>query len=426
MARRVTGLIMKNNIEPSVSAPLDGRQLVKTKAELYESGSFPKHYNGMIVSTKDDGRPYVLIGDPTVEASWKKMLLAGDSDVTVDLSGYAKTEDLPTKTSDLINDSEYQTAAAVQSAIQTELEGYQPAITIDTALSDTSTNPVENKAVAAAIAAINSEIEGQDYVFSWDSSTKEIIVNEGATDEQRLKLSGIPSSSDIPNVNGFVKATDLATVATSGSYEDLEDKPAIPAAYDDTSLAGRVTAAEEAIATLEQGGYDDTALSGRVSGLETKVGDHTIQSDVPQNAVFTDTVYNDTEVRGLITGLQSSLSGYYTKAETDSLVSTVKGFDLIPVTELPTENIREDAIYLLNDSSIFGNLYSEWVYIDGNWERFGGSSINLTDYYTKSEVDALIAEISAATDAEIQTIITEVFGQSGGGDPNPGQDPEEP
>lgn len=31
--------------------------------------------------------------------------------------------------------------------------------------------------------------------------------------------------------NGCVKASDLATVATSGSYNDLTDKPIIPAAY---------------------------------------------------------------------------------------------------------------------------------------------------------------------------------------------------
>lgn len=36
----------------------------------------------------------------------------------------------------------------------------------------------------------------------------------------------------------------LADVATSGSYNDLQDKPTIPAAYDDTALATRVTVLE--------------------------------------------------------------------------------------------------------------------------------------------------------------------------------------
>ena len=39
---------------------------------------------------------------------------------------------------------------------------------------------------------------------------------------------------------------NLAPVATSGSYNDLSNKPTIPAAYDDTALANRVTAIENA------------------------------------------------------------------------------------------------------------------------------------------------------------------------------------
>ena len=36
----------------------------------------------------------------------------------------------------------------------------------------------------------------------------------------------------------------LANVATSGSYNDLSNKPTIPAAYDDTALSARVTVLE--------------------------------------------------------------------------------------------------------------------------------------------------------------------------------------
>lgn len=41
-----------------------------------------------------------------------------------------------------------------------------------------------------------------------------------------------------------IQQADLAAVATSGSYNDLTDKPTIPAAYDDTALAARVTVLE--------------------------------------------------------------------------------------------------------------------------------------------------------------------------------------
>ncbi len=44
----------------------------------------------------------------------------------------------------------------------------------------------------------------------------------------------------------YVESDDLADVATTGSYNDLTDKPTIPAAYDDTTLSGRVSALENA------------------------------------------------------------------------------------------------------------------------------------------------------------------------------------
>lgn len=39
------------------------------------------------------------------------------------------------------------------------------------------------------------------------------------------------------------------------------------------------------------------ALSGRVESIETALDGHTVKSDVPENAVFTDTIYDDSEVK---------------------------------------------------------------------------------------------------------------------------------
>ena len=63
------------------------------------------------------------------------------------------------------------------------------------------------------------------------------------------------------DISGKANSADLATVATSGSYNDLTNKPTIPAAYDDTTLSGRVSA-------LENAGYVTsstmtTALAGK-------------------------------------------------------------------------------------------------------------------------------------------------------------------
>ena len=72
----------------------------------------------------------------------------------------------------------------------------------------------------------------------------------------------------------------------------------------------------------------DKNNNGIVDNAE-KVNGFTVAKNVPADAKFTDTVYNDTEVRNLIDGkanTATTLSGYgitnaYTKTETDAAIT---------------------------------------------------------------------------------------------------------
>lgn len=83
--------------------------------------------------------------------------------------------------------------------------------------------------------------------------------------------------------------------------------------------------------------------------------------------------------------------GTYTRAEIDQLVSTLGGMVIISVQELPTVNIRRDAIYLVpSETSKRKNIKDEYINLDGTtegWELIGSTAIDLTDYYTKTEID---------------------------------------
>ena len=67
---------------------------------------------------------------------------------------------------------------------------------------------------------------------------------------------------------------------------------------------------------------------------------------------------------------------------------------MIIVDELPTTG-QEDTIYLvpLENPDVQGNNYAEYVYINGEWELLGkiGVQVDLTDYYTKTETNNLLA-----------------------------------
>lgn len=55
--------------------------------------------------------------------------------------------------------------------------------------------------------------------------------------------------------------------------------------------------------------YDDSELVERVERIEESLDGHTVKTDVPENALFTDTVYDDEEIRNLIDGKQDTLTG---------------------------------------------------------------------------------------------------------------------
>ena len=69
------------------------------------------------------------------------------------------------------------------------------------------------------------------------------------------------------------------------------------------------------------------------------------------------------------------------------------------VEELPTTGIEEDTIYLVPiEPDIEGNNYEEYIYVNGEWELLGkiGVQVDLSNYYTKQEIDTMIGEIDTS------------------------------
>jgi hypothetical protein len=75
---------------------------------------------------------------------------------------------------------------------------------------------------------------------------------------------------------------------------------------------------------------------------------------------------------------------------------------LIPVNELPSENIETDAIYLKpSENPAEENVYDEYIYTNGNWEKIsGGATVDLTGYATEQYVQDAIAETSSSNVTE--------------------------
>lgn len=75
---------------------------------------------------------------------------------------------------------------------------------------------------------------------------------------------------------------------------------------------------------------------------------------------------------------------------------------IIPVIELPTEDIQEDAIYIVAVDGASGeNRFTEYVYIDGKWEVLGSIAIELdhSEYVKFSDMDAIVGDINTVLEA---------------------------
>lgn len=82
------------------------------------------------------------------------------------------------------------------------------------------------------------------------------------------------------------------------------------------------------------------------------------------------------------------------------------------VTELPQENIDTNTIYMISARENGEDIYNEYMYIDGKWEVLGNTTVDLSDYYTKEEVNSTFATIASlsnyALKSELPTVPTKV------------------
>jgi len=93
------------------------------------------------------------------------------------------------------------------------------------------------------------------------------------------------------------------------------------------------------------------------------------------------------------------------KAYADSKFSSIAnvGIESVQVVAtLPTENINAKTIYLVA-KTVAGsqNVYDEFMYISSQWEKIGDTTVDLSDYYTKEQIDLVLVDYYKKTDADV-------------------------
>lgn len=219
MARIKGTYSLPGDIEPQISAPLDARNRVPTLADLTVSGNFPYAWIGMETFVTAENKKYRLIGeDSTIAANWKDI-----------------------------------------DAVE---------ITVDSELSDSSTNPVQNKVVKGALDGKQATLVSGSNIATVDG--------ESLLSNTNISISGL----------GYIK-----NEANAFSYDNLSNKPTIPTAGDITDTSSTGYAVAGAVAT-SLGGISTNKQDTLVSGTNIKtinntsvLGEGNIEISVPITSI---------------------------------------------------------------------------------------------------------------------------------------------
>ena len=89
--------------------------------------------------------------------------------------------------------------------------------------------------------------------------------------------------------------------------------------------------------------------------------------------------------------------------ELKQLISLIPQFSIEVVQELPTEDISDTTIYLVpaEDPEV-GNYYEEYIHVNNTWELVGTTAVDLSGYYTKLEVDGLLATKASVAEVALK------------------------
>ena len=172
------------------------------------------------------------------------------------------------------------------------------------------------------------------------------------------------------------------------NYNDLINKPSI----NNVPLVGNLNTVDLKLtdSTLTEEGVPAEAKtvgakleehSTSLTALSEQLGNHTVKSDVPENAVFTDTVYDDTEVKESIDELNSNLHDL-------SYGDSAGGKNLIDTSKLQNGYINKDYQYTANDSyrvTDFIPCYANESYVFQMWNNVENSWYNATFWNENKE-----------------------------------------
>lgn len=143
-------------------------------------------------------------------------------------------ETLVDLTSDTVTADDLAAGVTATGADGKPVVGLLPKVTIDTELSATSTNPVPNKTITAALSNLDIDIATNDEIDNaLNVAGSGDLPTTGGIVPIAMGGTGATTTAGARANLGVSATADFAKVAFSGAYDDLTGKPAIPSRTSD-------------------------------------------------------------------------------------------------------------------------------------------------------------------------------------------------
>lgn len=190
---------------------------------------------------------------------------------------------------------------------------------------------------------------------------------------------------------------DAYTIAVEGGYKGTEEEynnalTIAPVAVDKINNAD-TTPTKDSTNLVLSGGVKD-AIDSLNSDFNADLA--TINSSITNLSDEIDNIVN-VEIGDQ---LKASIIDNLTSSDTEKALSARQGkilkelidnlanLQITVVDTLPTTG-ESNIIYLVKKAGTGTDIHDEYVYVEGNWEKIGTTDVDLTNYYTKTQVDSI-------------------------------------
>lgn len=244
---------------------------------------------------------------------------------------------------------------------------------VDAALSGTSTNPVQNKAVNEALSNKVSKEEG-----------KGLSTNDFTT-EEKTKLAGIAEGANKTTVDDKTSTTSTNPIQNKVITAELNKKV--------NSVSGKGLSTndytndeKEKLEGIAAGAQVNIIESIKVNGIAQTITDKSVDITVPTN-----------------TNQLTNGAGFQNASQVSSAISKalegITTIDYQVVTDLPDTGAK-GTIYLKSNGGTSPNVYDEYIWVEDKFEKIGTTEVDLTNYWnttslaalTNTEIDGIIAK----------------------------------